>query len=275
MDSQPSQPEFEAPPPRRKATAGPWIALILVAVLAGAAWFLFFAEGAPYPWRSLLGQREVIAVADAGPSLPDAGPPVPDVSLSGSDPTAQASLTPLSMDPAWSSWLGAGDLIRRFVGAAARIAEGESPRPFFPFLAPSGEFEVQQRDKRLYIDPKSYARYDTVARVIGSIDAAAVAQAYRQLRPLVQAGYREIAPPSADFDKTLAAAVNRLLAVPVPPGDVEVIESGALYAFADPALEKQSAAAKHLLRMGPANMAHLQTKLRELALALELPITSR
>src|SRR5690242_5201795 len=109
MDTQPSQPEFEAPPPRRKASAGPWIALGLIAALAGAAWFLFFAVGAPYPWRSLFGQREVIAVADAGPSIPDAGPPVPDVSLSGSDPTAQASLTPLSTDPAWSSWLAAGD----------------------------------------------------------------------------------------------------------------------------------------------------------------------
>lgn len=266
MDTQPSQPEFEAPPPKRKASAGPWIALVLVAVLASAAWFLF-------PWRSLFGQREVSAVADAGPSIPDAGPPVPEVSLSGSDSTAQASLAPLSTDPAWSSWLGAGDLIRRLVGAVARIAEGDSPRPFLPFLAPTGAFEAQQRDKRLYIDPKSYARYDTVARVLGSIDTAAAAQAYRQLRPLVHAGYREIAQPSADFDRTLAAAVDRLLAVPVPQGDVEVVESGALYAFADPAVEKQSAAAKHLLRMGPANMVHLQTKLRELATALELPLT--
>jgi hypothetical protein len=65
------------------------------------------------------------------------------------------------------------------------------------------------------------------------------------------------------------------VSAPVVDSPVEVKAGrGALYEFADDKLEKQSAVAKHLLRMGPRNTKLIQAKAKEIAQALELPATA-
>ena len=72
----------------------------------------------------------------------------------------------------------------------------------------------------LTVDPKSYARYDTFANVIDSIDTEGASRAYRRLRPLFQRAFDELGYTSLTFDDRLALALGRLVDTPVPEGDV-------------------------------------------------------
>ncbi|MBZ4422034.1 DUF3014 domain-containing protein [Myxococcus sp. RHSTA-1-4] len=206
-------------------------------------------------------------VVDAG--LAEAPPP--EVSLPESDGRVRDSVGRLSSEPEFAKWLQEKDLVRRFTAAVNNVAEGASPRMVLGFLAPAGGFEVAGAKGKTTIEPRSYARYDTVARVFGSLDAQAAGSVYRELKPLIDQAHREIAPPAQTFDGTFSRAIQHLLAVPVQEGAVEVEPRGALYAYASPELEGLSAAQKHLLRMGPQNMRIIQGKLRELQSALGLP----
>ncbi|RYZ33492.1 MAG: DUF3014 domain-containing protein, partial [Myxococcaceae bacterium] len=211
----------------------------------------------------------VPAVADAGV----AAPAPPEVSLPESDGRVRELARKLSVDPELARWLEERDLTRRFTSSVNSIAEGESPRPSLLFMAPPGGFEVTAlgSEGRTAIAPASYARYDLVARVLGSLDASGAALVYRELKPLIDQAYGEIAPPGQRFEDTFGRAVQHLLAVPVSPGPVEVESKGALYVYTAPELEGLSRAQKHLLRMGPGNIRIIQAKLREMRKALGLP----
>jgi hypothetical protein len=196
-------------------------------------------------------------------------------SVQEGDSRARQNLTGLSTDPEFTKWLGVEGLLQRFTTAVSNIAEGESPRMVLAFMGPTEGFQVVEDEGKTTINPSSYERYDPVARVIGSLDVQKSVAAWKELKPLADRVYVEIAPPGRAFEQTLSQAIQHLLDVPVPPEDVEVTERGALYVYADPQLEGLSRAQKHLLRMGPRNMQLIQNRLRELQGALGLPTGER
>ncbi|MCY1041715.1 DUF3014 domain-containing protein [Corallococcus sp. bb12-1] len=246
--------------PSRGKVLGILVALMVVALVASYFGLKRQSEPAPVVVTP--------AVVDAGVvALP------PDVSLPESDGRVRELVRKLSVDPELARWLEERDLARRFTSSVNNIAEGESPRASLLFMAPQGGFEVAAfgTGGRTSIAPASYARYDLVARVLGSLDATGAGLVYRELKPLIDQAYREIAPPGQTFEVTFGRAVQHLLAVPVPPGPVEVESKGALYVYTAPELEGLSRAQKHLLRMGPGNIRIIQAKLREMRTALNLP----
>lgn len=257
----PSSPSPGGGPPRKTLALGGLIAVILGVLVAFGV--LRGRREAPVPPPAPAPP----AAADAGR---DAGPP-PE--LAGSDPRVRQLVGLLSPLPELGQWLASTeDLVRRFATAVANLAEGESPRAALSFLAPPGSFQVVTRQGRTYVDPASYARYDTVARVITSLQTDTSVLTYRALKPLVDAAYQEISRPGQSFDETLATALKRLIDTPVPEGELEVVDTpGVNYTLAAPELEQLTAAQKHLLRMGPANARAVQAKLRELREALALP----
>jgi hypothetical protein len=187
--------------------------------------------------------------------------------LSTSDAVIRELTEQLSSRPELASWLVNEDLVRRFVASVENVAEGSSPRQHLEFMAPSRPFEVQERGDRLIVAPASYDRYDQVAAVIDSLDPEGTVALYRELKPLIDDAFAEIAPPGATFDDRLDEALDELLAVPVLSGDVEVEQKVVTYTYADPRLEGMTAAQRQLLRMGPANVAKIQAKIRELRAA--------
>ncbi|MDQ3265127.1 MAG: DUF3014 domain-containing protein [Myxococcota bacterium] len=217
-------------------------------------WYLGGEEEAPAP-----------AVVDAGTPAPPPKPTLP--SPSETDPRVRSLLGPASTEANWAEYLKQSDLVRVFVSATNNIAEGESPRTRLFFLRPVGEFQTtekadrRKKTRKLFIAPASYARYDGVTLVIGSLDEKVIASAYVALKPWIDLAFEEIAPRNARFETIWQNAINRLVAVPLPVGEVEVVPQGALFAFADPATEALSAAEKHLLRMGPTNQKVIQAKL--------------
>jgi len=274
----PGGPGSTPPATARKRPMGLIVALVLL--VGAGVWYAvqrMKAQEAPpvAPTPPVVAQ-----VADAG-TPPPQGP----LSVAEGDARVRELMGPLSQDPDWAKWLALEGLLQRFTTAVTNIADGESPRMVLSFLAPTEGFKVvetpiktpkgQPRQEKTTIDPQSYARYDAVARVMGSLDLTKIADAWIALKPLVDRVYTEIAPPGRSFDQTLNQAIQHLLSVPVPQGDVELVPKGNLYAFADPKLEGLSRAQKHLLRMGPQNMQLIQRRLTELHSVLPLPALDR
>lgn len=192
------------------------------------------------------------------------------VSLATADPVLRELAEGLSKRPELMRWLANDDLIRRCVAAVDNIAEGKDPRVHLDFLKPVGTFKVKEGSERVLVDPISYRRYDTFAGVFASLDTEGLARLYSEIKPLLDEADREISPPGSSFEQHLRTAIDELLAVPTPSGEVEVRQKVVTWTYADPALEGLSQAQRHLLRMGPENISRIQAKLREIKTALGL-----
>jgi hypothetical protein len=263
--------EPQQSPPSRKPLFAAAVAVV-VAASAGVGMYV------------LRGKQEIPSQAPT-PSAPVATAPTPAEqpkwsqtrvaplpALEQSDPRARELVLLTSSDPELQKWAATEGLVRRFTAATSNIAEGESPRAVLSFLAPQGAFQTVERNGHLFIAPESFTRYDSVARVLTSLDTQATAQTYQALKPLFDQAFGEISRPGQHFDETLARAIQRLLDTPVPEGDIEVVDMpGVNYAYAAPELEQLSAAQKHLLRLGPTHAHAVQAKLKELQKALALP----
>jgi hypothetical protein len=198
--------------------------------------------------------------------------------LEGSDALVRQLSRALSPHALLTAWLAQNDLVRLVTAVVVNVADGESPRPHLAVVAPKGTFAVLERARgRFVVDPRSYARYDPVAEALASTDAAAAAGVYRTLEPLFEAAYRELGHPEGGFSSVLEKALKSLAAVPVLEGEVPVIrvpKATVVYEYVDERLEALSVPQKHLLRMGPRNVARVQAKVRELADALSMKVPS-
>ncbi len=242
------------------------IFVAFVVVIGGAVWWWLSSREAP---------EDVLEVtAAASPTPPTSPTPglqerlsqrLAATTLSTSDRVVRELVSGLSAHPKLAAWLVNDDLIRRFTAAVNNIAAGRSPRSQLEFLRPKESFEVDETgDDTLVIEPSSYARYDTVAEVVASLDAEGTVALYRELEPLIDEAWAEIGPRDARFSDRLDEAFDELLAVPVLEGLARVEQLVITYAWADPTLEGMSDAQRHLLRMGPDNVAKIQNALGEL-----------
>lgn len=253
-----------------------WLSVALVLTLVGAA--VGF-----YLWR----MPPPAAPEVAEEAKPDAGAEGPKVSVDEGESLLKELGKGLGSN--LEQYLKEESLLRRLVAATAQIADGESPRAVLSFLQPKGDYAVlavkekgppppkvkkkgkvvkPQIPRRWYPDPKGFARYDGITGTLTGIDAKAAGEVYAKLRPFAEAAYSEIGKPGTTLDARLRQAITHLLAAPVPEGEPELVEKGALYAYKDEKLEALSAAQKHLLRMGPKNQTAVQAWLGQLEAAL-------
>ncbi|AGC46330.1 hypothetical protein MYSTI_05042 [Myxococcus stipitatus DSM 14675] len=244
----------------RGALWGWGLVVLVAAVLAGAGVWHGLLHGTPH--TPATPSTEGPPVAARAPDTP----PLP--SSAQMDALLRSRLAGASSRSEFGAWLREPDLLRRVVAVVANMASGESPRSVVAFLAPRGDFRVRTHDGRSVISKGTYTRYDTLGLVVASLDSTLLVDTYREVRKLAEQLHQESAPPGSSFDSTLERAFAQVLAVPVLDGEVEVMPRGALYVYADPALEALTPAQKHLLRMGPANLRHIQGKVREISLKL-------
>ncbi len=252
---------------KRQALSPVVIGLVILAVVALSAYIFFQIFWGPPEAAPPAPLPPPAAVIDEAP--PAEAPPLPE--LGESDPTIRTLLNQLSAHPRFAAWVTPDRLVERFVAAVANVARGESPRSHVGFLEPGGRHLPTVRDGAIYLNRKSYGRYGTTTEVFTSLDTAAGVRLYRQLKPLFDEAYRELGYPSGEFDVALAKAIDEILDTPIPAGDLELERQVTTYKLKDPALEGLSAAQKHFLRMGPANMRQIQVKLRLMRTALNLP----
>ena len=187
------------------------------------------------------------------------------------DALVRAAMSGLSAHPELASYLVNDRLLRRFVGAVNAIAGGYSPRDEIEFMQPVRPFVVREDEGLLVVASSSYRRYDRAAAAFASIDVDGGVELYRRFAPRLEEIYGEIAWADSGFDDRLREAIDHLLEVEVPSGQIEVEQRAIVYAYAEDGLERLTGAQKQLLRMGPGNALAVQTKLRELRIAIGWP----
>jgi hypothetical protein len=247
-------------------SVGTWVALALlvVAIAAGAYFGISYYRRAAQP----------VAEIKAGPKVPDrplgrAGESIDLPPLNEADPVVRELVKKISSHPSIAAWLATDDLIRHFTIGVEDVAAGKTATRQLLMLRPSSSFHVIQRGNDLVIDPRSYARYDTLAAAVASMDADGSARLYATLKPRIEEAAKELSDSS--FDRTLEQAIVRLLQTPTVDDPIRVVPRGVGYGYADTRLEELTAAQKHLLRTGPRNALVIQTSLRAIALALGIP----
>jgi len=235
---------------------------LLIAALAlgvGAAYYGSRRFNKPAPAPGLASDP-----AEAPAALPPGLPPPEE-----SDEFVRGRAAALSSAPAFREWLKQGSLIARLSAAMELVAKGEVPRDTFAAFAPRGKFRVVRKNGLTVADPAGFARYDAFAAMVGSVDAVAAARLLEELLPLFDAASRELGSRKADSRAAFLAAAQELLDAPVPgEAALKPGKKGIGWVYADESLEDLSLAQKQLLRMGPANQAAVQAKLRAVTLAL-------
>lgn len=250
------------------------VAAVAVAAIVGAGVYVYLKR-----------PPEVTPVPDAGSapvvSAPDPKiPPEEEPTEPELDPATGQALSPDELlrriasqgspSPELSSWLAADGVLRRIAASVLLIAGGRSPRNMLGFIQIPDSFKVVDTlvaskgkgDDRILMAPESHARYDVLARVLKASDVPAWGRGYRRLRPHFDAVFAEVGEPGQRFDDVLAAAIRRVLAARVPEGPIELVERGAVFLYADPALESLSEVEKHMIRLGPSNSKAVQDALR-------------
>jgi hypothetical protein len=243
-----------------------------------------FSRPSRWPWIAAfvaITAGGIFVVTRGGPDDPDPTPAEPLALVALEEPEAAE---PIPLPPArqtdalfrellgdFAALAEVGDLVRRFVGGVNQIADGQAPRAQLEPLTPKDRFRVREREGEQVIDEQSYRRYDVAADLLGSLDATRVAAAFRQLEPVFDHTHEELGARDRTFRETLALAIDHLAQTPIPDGTIRLRRHRRLYAYADPSLEALSDAQKQLLRMGPRNSRIVQSSLRELVAALDLP----
>jgi hypothetical protein len=210
-------------------------------------------------------REPAVAPAPDDPTEPD----VPLPPLEDSDPFVRDQLEPMDLP---EPWLDQGGYVRRLAVLAENASRGVVPRRQLAFLAPNEPFQVvRTEDDRILLDPVSYRRYDGYVHQLESVPPDRLASLLTRLDPLVEAALVEVgvqAPPGEVF----AEALRQIMAVPLPDGEIELIQPGVMYRYADPQLEGLPQLHKQLLRMGPDNVRRLQIYLRQVAAEMQLDL---
>lgn len=262
------------PEPRRKG----WILAIVAAVLlaVGGSGFLYFywKRAPPAPADVRTATEQAIAPTAPARPLPEAGETIDLPPLDETDPIVRELVARLSSHPTVAAWLATDQLIRNFTVVVENISSGRTPAAHLGKVRPVGSFQVREDRGGLWIDPRSYRRYDRYADAVSGLDARGAARLYATLRPRLVDGYRDLGHPDGNVDQALERAIIELLKTPIVEGDVALASRTVAYEFADPRLQSLSSAQRQFLRMGPRNVRLIQAKLREVAPFLGIPAES-
>jgi hypothetical protein len=264
-DLRPSKDEYPDPPPRTRML---WIALGVLAALAAVAAIIVVFRG---PTVSPVAEETAApAAAESAAPLGTAVPPIELPPLDATDAIVRQLVGTLSSHPRIASWLATDGLIRSFTVVMANTAEGRTPAARLTVLRPAGPFRVMERGEDLVVDPASYARYDSLASAVASLDPANAARVFTQLKPRIQDAYGELGL-SEPLDRNVERAIRQVLQTPILEGPVRVEPKGIGYGYADERLESLTPVQKQLLRLGPDNLRIVQRQVRAIAIELGIP----
>ena len=252
------------------------VIILLVVAAAGAGWY-FRDELLPGPDESKV-IAPVPALIEA--SVDDSPKhPVAAYEPSSGKPTELVPLPPLDdsdgyfllaladvFGTAVEPLLLKDAIIDRFVATVDNLPRDHVAEKIRPVGRLSETFRVDTNgvDKKTYMSPENYRRYDRLVNQIASADIGDLADTYRRFYPLLQQSYERLGYPNAYFNDRVIEVIDHLLETPEPDEPIQVIRPHVLYQFADPDLEALSSGQKLLLRMGSNHATVIRRNLREL-----------
>lgn len=256
-------------------------ALVLVAV---GLWFFTQKNEAPSLPTEITPPIEPAPMAPPLPEIVQRAPDIPDAkpkpvdeplrteielpSLDQSDDYVRSVLTPISDSEDYALWLQEQNLLPKVAAVIDSLARGNIFRKVLPFKAPEGKFSVVRKDDRMWLSQDNYSRYNGFVDSFTALPPDLVAEAFHQLRPLLEEAFKELGNPPEQMDNTLITAIDLIIATPVISTPIALKRETVAYQFADPALESLSPLQKQLIRMGPDNQRKLQQYLRQIREAL-------
>jgi hypothetical protein len=240
-----------------------WVAAAVVIAGLGAAYYFHTRNAAPAPAPAAAPPP---ASAPAEPAIehpiPGAAGAAPLPPLNDSDGTIKEALGALGANVV--QYLVPEDIVRHIVVTVDNLPRQKLAVAKRPLAPTPGAFLVQGDDVHATLDPKNFARYDSMVNVVRQLDMQRVADLYFRFYPLFQGAYQDLGYPTGYFNDRLVQAIDSLLATPQLTGPIELTRPNVMYTFADPTLEARPAGQKILLRMGPDNAAVIKAKLTEL-----------
>jgi len=244
-------------------------AIVAALVVVGGVWYVTSRrQPAASPATNVPAPQPATVPRPEGPLVKAADidlPPLPQT-----DPIVRELVARLSSHPTIAAWLVTNGLIENFTVVTINIAEGRPPARFLGPIAPQGRFRAAGSGEGLFVDPRSYERYNGHGDAITALDAVGTASLYLTLKPRISDAYRDLGYPEGDFDRVLERAIGVLLQTPAVDEKVAIHPKGMTYAYSDPKLESLSPAQKQLLRLGPRNAQAIRAKLEEIAALLKL-----
>src|SRR5690554_5988323 len=102
------------------------------------------------------------------------------------------------------------NLIRDLVVFIDNIAAGTVSRDSAVIGAPDARFQIQEIDDQIFMDPRSYERYNDIVEWFVGLDNRAMVDTFKHFEPLFNEAYAEISRPGASFRERVQRAVNVL-----------------------------------------------------------------
>ncbi len=187
-------------------------------------------------------------------------PPLP--ALNDSDSAIASALTGLS--GALAKFLVPQSLIRHVVATVDNLPRRKVAVELRPIVSTPGSFAVAGTPGHLTVDPSNFQRYAPFVDLVESIDAKQLVAVYFRFYPLFQQAYEDLGYPTEYFNDRVIQVIDHLLETPDVQGPIELVQPNVMYLYADPKIEALSAGQKTLIRMGSANAAVIEGKLREI-----------
>jgi hypothetical protein len=235
---------------------GRWIlgGVVLLAVAAGAWYWQKRGAEEPVP-----PDAQTPAAAEPAIRNPIVAPDDIDPNLSATEQVATLIGT-----PRFEALFVPEEFVRKLVATADSLARDDVAARMNPARAPGGSFVTAGEGEALVLGAANFARYAPWIELVDSLDADATAALYKRLYPQFQKAYEDLGNPDGYFNDRVIEVIDHLLSAPPAPATIALVQPSVYYAFADPALEAESAGRKLLLRMGPGNAARVQAKLKEI-----------
>lgn len=236
-------------------------------VVIGIVLALYFSRSSEPP------QPEPVAV-EPEPAAPAGPPPIrnpvepppaeePLPALAASDSPIQEALG-AAFGRALEPFLIRENIIRRTVVTVDNLTRQKINVTQWPVKPVGGELATEGEPEALTLSEANYARYDSMVKLVQTMDVAQIAGAYQRYYPLFQEAYQGLGYPDGYFNDRLVEVIDHLLATPEVAGPVRLTRPSVYYEFADPQLEALSVGQKTLIRIGPRNAAVVKQKLRDL-----------
>ncbi|MDA1094598.1 MAG: DUF3014 domain-containing protein [Acidobacteria bacterium] len=241
----------------------PLLGVAVLAVVAGVVSFLVFGRQDVTPPTEPSPDRPTVTEGSTA-EAPEPQP-IPLSTLGESDALVRDLVAALTPHSAFAAWLIPDHLVRLFVVVAENVADGTNPSARLTPLRPTQRFQTSGAPDQAVIDPASYARYNTHAEIVASIDPVRAAALYRRLAPLIDEAYMELGHPAGAFDDTLRRALVNLLRTPVLERAEPLVPRMAFFEFADADVENLMPVQKQFMGMGPRNVRAVQASLRDIA----------
>jgi Protein of unknown function (DUF3014) len=237
--------------------------LAVLIVVGGAAtwyWWAKIVPGVPVEQTGTPAPR----ATQPPPAVVAAAPAATLPALADSDAPFKGALLALPGAQGLDSLLRPENMIRHLVATVDNLPRHKLAVELRPLEPTGGSVLVSGGDLQANLDEHNGARYGPVMEILGNLDMHAVNDLYRHYYPLFQRAYEDLGYPQKSFNDRLLAVIDHLLDTPHPARPLALVRPKVFWEFADPALEARSAGQKLMLRLGSANQAVAERKLREL-----------